>query len=437
MANESFRVVSGNAAGTQITLGDEFQIGRAAPAEGRLGDDPELSRAHAKVTRNPQGQFVVEDLGSTNGTAVNGQRISAPTVLKPGDTVQVGKSTLQFQGEGADLQRTALGAAPAGAPPAAAATPPPPPPPPPGPPTAPTQPLAGAGPQSPPPGGVGRPPGAPPPPTAAGGGGGGKGLLVALGVLIVAALVVGGLFAGGVIGGDDDDGGGGADTAAAEEEVTQVLETWAESDDCDELTDDAVEKFFGEAENPRRTCDDTTGPEEDFEVESVEVDGEEATAEVQLAGEDADVELVQEDGEWLIDDLTGPAVEGAMTSTDTGTETAPAPEPEPEPDPRRAEAIATLEALVEAVQSNDEEVFCGLLSPRQAQRLVGGPGGDAAIARCVEVAADVDLSENVPSDIDVTGVRISGNQASVRLTTGERFTLVRRRGRYVINTGLG
>jgi pSer/pThr/pTyr-binding forkhead associated (FHA) protein len=434
MANESFRVVSGNAAGTQITLGDEFQIGRAAPAEGRLGDDPELSRAHAKVTRNPQGQFVIEDLGSTNGTAVNGQRISGPTVLKPGDTVQLGKSTLQFQGEGADLQKTALGAAPAGAAPAAAATPPPPPPPP-GPPTGPTQPL-GAGPQAPPPGGAGRPPGAPPPPTAAGGNGGGKkGIFIGIGALaLVAAVVVAVLL---LAGGGDDDGGG--DSAAAQEEVEQTLESFAAASDCDELTDDAIEEFFGEAEDPRQACDDAVEPEEDFEINTVEVDGDEANAEVELGGEDADVELVNEDDEWLINDLSGPAVEAAMTDGGTETTPAPAPEPEPEeePDPRRAEAIATLEALVEAVQSNDEAVFCGLLSPRQAQRLVGGPGGDAAIARCVEVAADVDLSENVPSNIDVTGVRISGNQASVRLTTGERFTLVRRGGRYVINTGLG
>ncbi|HWH43484.1 MAG TPA: FHA domain-containing protein, partial [Thermoleophilaceae bacterium] len=100
MAGESFRVVSGNAAGTQIQLEGEFQIGRAAPAEGRLGDDPELSRAHAKVYRDPQGRMVIEDLGSTNGTAVNGQRISGPTVLNPGDTVQVGKTTMTLQGEG-------------------------------------------------------------------------------------------------------------------------------------------------------------------------------------------------------------------------------------------------------------------------------------------------------------------------------------------------
>ena len=439
MANESFRVVSGNAAGTQINLGDEFQIGRAAAAEGRLGDDPELSRAHAKVTRNPQGQYVIEDLGSTNGTAVNGQRISGPTVLNPGDTVQVGKSTLQFQGEGADMQKTALGAAPAGAAPAAAATPPPPPPPPPGPPTGPTQPL-GAGPQSPPPGGAGRPPGAPPPPTAAGGGGGRKGIFIGIGALaVVAAIVVAVLLLAG--GGDDDDGGG--DTAAAEEEIQQVLETFAESDDCDELTDDAIEEFFGDAENPRQACDDAVSPEEDYEIGDIEVDGEQANAELELAGEDAEAELINEDDEWLIDDLSGPAVEGAEGAMSGGggeTTPTPAPEPEPAPDPeeqqRRDEARATVDALIEAIKTNDENVFCGLLSPRLAQKLVGGPGGDAAIARCVEVVKDVDLSEDI-GDISVTGIRVSGNKASVRTTAGDRITLIRRGGRWVINSGLG
>ena len=443
MANESFRVVSGNAAGTQINLGDEFQIGRAAPTEGRLGDDPELSRAHARVTRNPQGQLVIEDLGSTNGTAVNGQRISGPTVLKPGDTVQVGKSTLQFQGEGADLQRTALGAAPAGAPPAApaaAATPPPPPPPPPGPPTGPTQPL-GAGPQSPPPGGAGRPPGAPPPPTAAGGNGGGgrKGIFIGIGALaLVAAVVVAVLLLAG--GGDDD---GGEDTAAAEEEITQVLETFAEADDCDELTDDAVEKLVGEdAENPREACDEGTGPADDFEVTSVEVDGDQADAEMEIDGEDADLELVNEDDEWLIDDLSGPAFvadTGGDETTPGETEPTPAPE-EPAEDPaaqqRRLEARATVDALIEAIKTNDEQVFCGLLSPRLSQKLVGGPGGSAAIARCVEVVADVDLSEDI-GNIEVTGIRVSGSKASVRTTAGDRITLVRRGGRWVVNSGLG
>jgi hypothetical protein len=139
-----------------------------------------------------------------------------------------------------------------------------------------------------------------------------------------------------------------------------------------------------------------------------------------------------------VDDVNGLTLAsntGTTSTATTPTETTPAQTEEK--DPRKTEAVATLQALIDAVRDNDEQVFCGLLSPRQAQRLVGGPGGDAAIAKCVEVARRVDLSKGVPEHIDVTGVRVTGNQASVRLTTGERFTLVRRRGRYVIDSGLG
>ena len=52
MADEAFRVIKGNATGAQISIGDEFLIGRVAEGEGKLGDDPELSRQHARVSRS-------------------------------------------------------------------------------------------------------------------------------------------------------------------------------------------------------------------------------------------------------------------------------------------------------------------------------------------------------------------------------------------------
>src|SRR3954449_1830163 len=114
MAGEIIRITGGPAQGSQIDVGQELQIGRSAGAEGRLGDDPEISRQHARLSRNPQGQLVVEDLGSTNGTYVNGQRIAGATTLNPGDTVQMGRSTLSVEG-GAGGQATAIGAVPVGA----------------------------------------------------------------------------------------------------------------------------------------------------------------------------------------------------------------------------------------------------------------------------------------------------------------------------------
>jgi len=59
--------------------------------------DPEVSRQHARITRTPGG-YVVEDMGSTNGTFVNGERITAPRVLRDSDLVGLSeKVTLSFE----------------------------------------------------------------------------------------------------------------------------------------------------------------------------------------------------------------------------------------------------------------------------------------------------------------------------------------------------
>jgi len=87
-------VVAGNAQGTAIVVTDEFEIGRHAPGEGKLGSDIEISRQHARIMRDDQGQYVIEDLGSTNGTFVNGARLAAPQVLQVGDRIEVGDTQL-------------------------------------------------------------------------------------------------------------------------------------------------------------------------------------------------------------------------------------------------------------------------------------------------------------------------------------------------------
>lgn len=95
-ATPGLEVVSGPASGERLRLGEEpLEIGREAGEEGRLGDDPELSRHHARITSFKDGRLLVEDLGSTNGTLVNGEQIGAPTVLGVGDTVSLGDSELR------------------------------------------------------------------------------------------------------------------------------------------------------------------------------------------------------------------------------------------------------------------------------------------------------------------------------------------------------
>jgi membrane protein YdbS with pleckstrin-like domain len=71
-------------------------FGRAAGPAGRLGDDPALSRWHARLDLAGEG-LVVEDLASSNGTLLNGQRISGRQPVRPGDVVTVGASQLQLQ----------------------------------------------------------------------------------------------------------------------------------------------------------------------------------------------------------------------------------------------------------------------------------------------------------------------------------------------------
>ena len=96
MVGHQLRVIEGNERGRRLSVDADLLIGRVAPEdEGRLGDDPEISRRHAYVSRGADGQLTIEDLGSANGTFVNDERIDAPRMLDLGDVVRVGNTVLQ------------------------------------------------------------------------------------------------------------------------------------------------------------------------------------------------------------------------------------------------------------------------------------------------------------------------------------------------------
>ncbi len=89
------RVVSGPAAGRTVDVDEEVVIGRE---DSDLDiDDLELSRRHA-VVRRFANRLQVEDLGSTNGTFVDGNRIAEPTLLGGGAEIKIGTTVLVVEG---------------------------------------------------------------------------------------------------------------------------------------------------------------------------------------------------------------------------------------------------------------------------------------------------------------------------------------------------
>ena len=90
----SVRVLRGFYEGLEIPVDrDWLVIGRGRSADLVLSE-PTISRAHAAIGYEA-GEFFVQDLGSTNGTGVNGQRDPRIT-LENGDEVQLGKLALRF-----------------------------------------------------------------------------------------------------------------------------------------------------------------------------------------------------------------------------------------------------------------------------------------------------------------------------------------------------
>jgi pSer/pThr/pTyr-binding forkhead associated (FHA) protein len=78
-----------------VRLEGSTVIGRAIECELRL-DDTFVSQQHARIFAK-NGSWFVEDLGSTNGTFVNEQRLAAPAMLAPGDRIRVGTTVLELR----------------------------------------------------------------------------------------------------------------------------------------------------------------------------------------------------------------------------------------------------------------------------------------------------------------------------------------------------
>ena len=81
--------------GLDAEISDVTVLGRSPEADLVL-EDPYASEFHMRLVAQEHG-LTLHDLGSTNGTYVNGRRVTAPTQLKRGDTIQVGKTVMEVR----------------------------------------------------------------------------------------------------------------------------------------------------------------------------------------------------------------------------------------------------------------------------------------------------------------------------------------------------
>jgi hypothetical protein len=89
-------VTAGNLAGTRITLGEaHITIGRAEDSTLVITDDFASAR-HARLVPR-EGQWFVEDLGSTNGTYLDRGKVSGPTPVPLGVPIRIGRTSLELR----------------------------------------------------------------------------------------------------------------------------------------------------------------------------------------------------------------------------------------------------------------------------------------------------------------------------------------------------
>ena len=82
-------------AGEAFSLGEELSVGRGAGCAVVLADDTFVSTVHARIFMRGNDPYV-EDLGSTNGTLLNGESVVEPIRLRPGDRVQFGHTVMEL-----------------------------------------------------------------------------------------------------------------------------------------------------------------------------------------------------------------------------------------------------------------------------------------------------------------------------------------------------
>jgi len=82
--------------GQAFTLSSTLTIGRVEDNDIAPQDDTFMSSHHARIEIRPEGVWLV-DLGSTNGTFLNGQRLTSDRSVRKGDRIQVGSTVLEMR----------------------------------------------------------------------------------------------------------------------------------------------------------------------------------------------------------------------------------------------------------------------------------------------------------------------------------------------------
>jgi pSer/pThr/pTyr-binding forkhead associated (FHA) protein len=102
-------VAAGPQAGQTVEIDRRVVVGRGEDCDLIL-DDEKASRRHCALSPNPDGTATLEDLGSSNGTFVDGERIGSPVVVRGGEEMRAGATLLRAEGDPA-AQETLVGPA--------------------------------------------------------------------------------------------------------------------------------------------------------------------------------------------------------------------------------------------------------------------------------------------------------------------------------------
>jgi phosphoserine phosphatase RsbU/P len=107
---EPTELVIRNIDGKTVTMSldrDRISLGRSSANELCYPDDSGLSRQHLAITKS-EGAWFVEDLGSKNGTQLNGQRIEKKLPFRPGDRVSAGHLVIEFAEHAREMSKTVV-----------------------------------------------------------------------------------------------------------------------------------------------------------------------------------------------------------------------------------------------------------------------------------------------------------------------------------------